>query len=319
MKNELNRELIEGLKASSNEQFAENVNNIVYELVSVAMEDISFKSPFIQFDKCNLIPVNEIYLGAFGQLSQYDYFLGVENTQIEFNSKVKKNWWGYVWREFKSQWRLGRKKKEKKRKKEQEPTISQRPVEKYRLTDLQRDLMYRLAEQLSDTSMVYNYPYKLSLVGSDDFGTGVKINIYVTIYDHATGDYKLYKEQKNKFISVNFGDRFDNLDQKVEQVGQMFVDMAKIFNALYSKTFDKIPNQIVLESLLFDCPNSLYDTNDIYKTFVNVANYIRIKNPKSFMSICDQTKSIFDDPIVLLSNCQVDYGRIINMLDKFKY
>lgn len=319
MKSELNRELIEGLNESNNQQFADNVNNIVYSLVSQAMEEISFKSPFIKLDKCNIIPVNEIYLGAFSQLSSYDYFLGVENTQIEFNSKVKRNWWKYIWKEFKASWRIGRKKKYKKKKASKEVSVEPLTIEKYKLSDLKHDLMLKIADQVTETSMIYEYPQMLSLVGSDDFGTGVRVNIYVTIYDSATDSYKLYKESKNKFIVVNFGNRYENLNEKYRSCGEMFVSMARIFNALFSKVYDKIPNQILLESLLFSCPNSLFDESDVYKTFINVANFIRIKNPKSFMSICDPNKTIFDEPLVFRSNSQVDYGKIINMLDNFKY
>lgn len=318
MKSLLNREIIEGLNESSNGLFAENVTNTVFSLVSQAVEQIALKSPFVQLEKCNIVPVNEIYIGAFSQLSEYDYFLGIENTQIEFNSKVKKNWWKYLWREFRASWRIGRKKKYKK-KKNQEVVKTPVTIEKYKLSDFRRDLMYRLADQVTETSMVYEFPYYVSLIGSDDFGTGVKINIYVTIYESSTGTYKLYKESKNKFIDVNFGKRFDNLEKKYAECGEMFISTAKIFNALFSKVYDKIPNQIVLESLLVNCPNSLYDQNDVYKTFVNVANYIRIKNPKSFASVCDPNKSMFDDPLVFRTNAQVDYGKIVNMLDRFKY
>jgi len=320
MKSLLNREIIEGLNESNNDTFADNVTNTVYSLVSDAIEKISIKSPFVQLEKCNIIPVNEVYLGAFTQLSEYDYFLGVENTEIEFNSRVKKNWWKYLWREFKASWRIGRKKKYKKNKK-QEEIAAKTPItiEKYKISDLRKDLMYRIADQITETSMVYEFPYCVSLIGSDDFGTGVKINIYVTIYEASTDTYKLYKPSKNKFISINFGQRYENLDKKFASCGQMFVNIAKIFNALYSKIYDKIPNQIVLESLLLNCPDSLYDKNDVYKTFVNVSNYIRIRNPKTFTSVCDSSKTLFDDPLVFRTNAQVDYGKIINMLDRFKY
>lgn len=319
MKSALNRGLIESLNESTNKIFAENVNNLVYSIVSQAMEDISIKSPFIQVEKCNLIPVNEIYLGAFCQLSEYDYFLGVENAQIEFNSKVKKNYWGYIWREFKASWRIGRKKKYKKKKAEVENTKTPLTIERYKLSDLKHDLMFKIANYVTETSMVYEYPQKLSIVGSDDFGTGVRINIYVTIFDSKTGTFKLYKENKNHFIEVNFGSRYENLDLKKEECGEIFVDIARIFNTLFSKAYNKIPNQILLESLLFDCPNILFEKDDIYKTFLNIANYIRIKNPDSFMSICDQSKTIFKEPLIIGNNSQVDFGKIINMLDRFKY
>ena len=90
MKNQLNRDLIEELNESNNPEFLDNVNDKIYDLISCTISDISLKSPFIKTDKCVLLPVNELYTGAVSQLSEFTYFLGVENPQIEFNSKKKK-------------------------------------------------------------------------------------------------------------------------------------------------------------------------------------------------------------------------------------
>ena len=101
MKSEINKELIKGLAEGNNQAFLEGVNNMVYNLVSAAVEAISEKSAFVVPEKCILIPVNEICTGAFTQLSTCDYFLGIENTQIEMNTKMHRNIWKYMWREFK--------------------------------------------------------------------------------------------------------------------------------------------------------------------------------------------------------------------------
>ena len=316
MKNQLNRELIEGLNESNNQEFAERVNDLVYGLMGEVVNSISLKSPFVRMDKCVLIPVNEVYLGSFCQLSEYTYFLGVENTQIEFNSSLKKNWWKYIWREFRASWRLGRKKKYKKIKNKAQTVEN---VEKYKLSDLRHDVVSKLAENLSETSIVYEYPRYVSIIGKDDFGTGVKVNIFVCIYDSNTDTYKMFKENKNKFFSINFGKSYQNLENKKKECGQMFVNMVKIFNALYSKAYDRIPNQILIESLMFNCPKILFDKKDVYQTFVNVANYIRLKDPKSFVSVCDEAKNIFDEPLIVKSGSQLEFGKIINMLDRYKY
>ena len=316
MKTELNRTLIEQLNESSNKTFVENVNNLVYNLVSSAVENLAQKSPFVIPQKCVLIPVNEICTGAFTQLSEFDYFLGIDNPQIEMNTKTQKNFWKYAWREFKASWRLGRKKyKKKKEKEEPRPQI----LEKYQLSHFRHDVVESLAEFLSETSVIYEYGRHFSIVGSQDFGTNIKINIYVSSFDIPSAIFKLYTEKRNKFFSVNFGSRFDNLEYKTQSCGEIFNDMIKIFNALYSKNYNRVPNQILVESLLFNCPNVLFDKTDTYKTFVNVANYIRVSSPNSFASICDPHKTIFKEKLIVSTNEQVEFSKIINMLDAFKY
>lgn len=314
MKNQLNRELIEGLKESRNQEFLENVNNFVYDVITNVINDISLKSPFIRLEKCNLQPVNEMILGAFSQLSEYTYFLGIENTQIELNSKTRKNFWKNFWRDFRSAWRLGKAKYKKNKK-----GLSTETVDKYKLSDFRHDVVKKMAEYLSESSIIYEYTNYISMIGKDDFGTNVKINIYICCYDSKQGIYKMYNERKNKYFNINFGTRFENLKYKSKTCGQSFADMIQVFNSLFSKAYNKIPNQILMESLIFCCPNILFDENDVYKTFVNVSNYIRIANPENFVSICDASKNIFEEPLIFKANSQVDFSRIVNMLDRYKY
>ena len=319
MKSELNRALIESLNESSNSAFIEKVNNLVYNLISSAVDDLAQKTPFVIPQKCVLIPVNEVCTGAFAQLSQFDYFLGIDNPQIEMNTKTPKNFWKYVWREFKASWRIGRKKYKKKKKRDQENEVRPHEVEKYQLSHFRHDIVNMVAEYLSQTTMIYEYGRSFSMIGSEDFGTNVKINIYVTSFDGAEGTFKLYTDKRNKFFDVDFGSRFGNLEFKTQACGKVFTDMIKIFNSLYSKNYNRVPNQILVESLIFGCPNVLFDKNDVYKTFVNVANYIRISSPTSFASICHLDKTVFEEKLIISTGKQVEFSKIINMLDAFKF
>lgn len=320
MKNILDRELVESLNDSNNETFAKNLNETVYRIVDDALNDLCEKSPFIKKEKCVFLPVNEIYLGSFCQRSQYTYFLGVDNPQIAFNSKKRRNWWKYIWREFKASWRIGRKKKYKKNKSlEENKNKLEIEQDKYNINDFKHDMLHRIAMNVTETSVVSEYPTHLTVVGSDDFGFGVKVNIYICYYETKTDTFKIYKEKRNKFIDINFEKRFFNLNEKLEKCGKIFVDMAKLLNTIYSKTYDKIPNQIIVESLLYSCPDSLFCKDDIYKTFVNVVNYIRVVDPNKFVSICNEKIPMFNDKIITKSKCQADFNKIILMLDKYKY
>lgn len=319
MKTQLNRDLVESLSESSNEEFLNNVNDFVNALMSNVIEEVAQRSPFVKLEKCVLQPVNEIYLGAVTQLSEFDYFLGIDNVQIELNSKNRKNFWRNVWREFKASWRIGRKKYKKKKKKEKEEVRALDTIEKYKLSDFRSDIGQWASMYLSETSVITEYPRYISLVGKEDFGTNVKVNIFVCIFDHKTSQFKLYNEIKNRYTVVDFGNRFENLNYKMRECGDMFVNMVKIFNALYSKAYNRIPNQILVESLLYNCPNKLFVKEDVFKTFVNVANYIRLANPRSIISICDGSKTIFEEKLITATNSQVCYSKIISMLDRFNY
>lgn len=315
MKNQLNRDLIESLNESNNQEFATKVNEFVCNLVGTAITDISAKSPFVRPEKCIILPVNENYLGAFSQLSEYTYFLGIENPQIELNSKSRKNFWKNLWREFRASWRIGRKKYKKKKEKNRAEFVT---VDKYKLSDLRADLSSKMSNYLQESSIIYQYPNHISMIGKDDFGTNVKVNIFVCCFDFKTNIFKLYNQSKNKYFSVDFGMRYENLDKKVEEIGEMFVNMIKIFNALFSKAYNKIPNQILVESLIFNCPNKLF-VSDVYQTFVNVTNFIRLGNPQSFLSICDTSKNIFEEKLITATTAQTEFIKIVNMLDSFKY
>lgn len=316
MKSQLTRELIEGLNNSNNQEFLDNLNEFVFNLVSNAVVDIAGRSPFITPEKCILLPVNENFTGAISQLSEYTYFLGVDNPQIEFNSKMKRNFWKNAWREFRAAWRLGKKKYRKEKK---EAKTVNNGIDKYKLSDFKHDLVHRCADYLSETSIVYEYSDHISMIGIDDFGTGVRINIYPCVYDFNKKQFKMYNQNKNKFFIVDFGNRMTNLEQKSRMCGDMFVNMIRIFNALYSKAYNKIPNQILVESLIYNCPNVLFDESDLYKTFVNVANYICLSAPQTFLSVCDSTKTIFEDPLITKTSAQLDFPKIVNALEKFEY
>ncbi len=316
MKTEINRKLIESLSESNNSEFVENINDIVYSLMSRVVESISTKSPFVVPEKCVLIPVGENYIGSITQLSEFIYFLGIENPQIELNSRSSKHLWKLFLREFKASWRLGKKKYKDSKKKN---TTVPDTIDKYKLTDFRHDVVNYLANFLTSTSIIYEYRQSITIKGRDDFGTNVRIRIYICSYDSHTNTYKMLNESKNKYINVNLGSRYVNLNSKVEECGDIFVKMISLLNAIYSKNFNRVPNQILVESLVYNCPKQLFDENDVYKTFVNIVNYIRLSNPKNIVSVCDSNKSIFEEFLIVGNNSQLEFNRIISMLDNFKY
>ncbi len=316
MKYEFNKELIEGLRDSTNIEFVENITDIIENLLSTAVGELAVKTPFIQIDKIQLLPVNEIFLKALCANSEYTYFLGIPNKEIELNSLEKKHYFKNLWKRFVRAWKVSRKTKRRKKKdKTEEETPTQSVSKKYTIDELKRDLVNEISKLMTQTSLIYNYDNHISIVGREDLGANVKVNVYVCMLENDT--FKIYDEKKNKFHEINFTQRFKNLGNKYRVCGESFVEMVRIYNSLYSKVYNKIPNQILIESLLCACPNKLF-TDDLYQTFINVSNFIRLNDVTAIRSVCTNTKSIFKEKLITNTNGQVDFSRLIKLLDLYK-
>ena len=315
MKRDLSKDLIEGLRDSTNLEFVNNLNFTVFSLVDQALRDLSNKSSFIQPEKAYFMPVNEIYTGATTSQSAYAYFLGIANTEIELNSTDKKHLFKNFWKRIVRAWKMSKKKK-KKKKKIEERSLTVVTKEKYTIDDLRNDFVYYLSNLISTSSIIYEYEDHIMVVGKEDFGTNVKINIYITMYDEKNGVFKMYNGRKNRYYDVDLNERFKNLANKMESC-ENFVNMIKIYNSIYSRAYSKVPNQILIESLVYNCPAVLFE-HDVYQTFLNVSNYIRMIDVDALRSICDNTKSIFKEKLIIDAGAQVEFAKLIRVLDSYK-
>lgn len=315
MKRDLSKDLIEGLRDSTNLEFVNNLNFTVFSLVDQALKDLSNKSSFIQPEKAYFMPVNEIYTGATTSQSAYAYFLGIANTEIELNSTDKKHFFKNFWKRIVRAWKMSKKKK-KKKKKIEERSLTVVTKEKYTIDDLRNDFVYYLSNLISTSSIIYEYEDHIMVVGKEDFGTNVKINIYITMYDEKNGVFKMYNGRKNRYYDVDLNERFKNLANKMESC-ENFVNMIKIYNSIYSRAYSKVPNQILIESLVYNCPAVLFE-HDVYQTFLNVSNYIRMIDVDALRSICNNTKSIFKEKLIIDAGAQVEFSKLIRILDNYK-
>lgn len=315
MKRDLSKDLIEGLRDSTNLEFVNNLNFTVFSLVDQALKDLSNKSSFIQPEKAYFMPVNEIYTGATTSQSAYAYFLGIANTEIELNSTDKKHLFKNFWKRIVRAWKMSKKKK-KKKKKIEERSLTVVTKEKYTIDDLKNDFVFYLSNLISTSSIIYEYEDHIMVVGKEDFGTNVKINIYITMYDEKNGVFKMYNGRKNRYYDVDLNERFKNLANKMESC-ENFVNMIKIYNSIYSRAYSKVPNQILIESLVYNCPAVLFE-HDVYQTFLNVSNYIRMIDVDALRSICDNTKSIFKEKLIIDAGAQVEFSKLIRILDNYK-
>ena len=63
--------------------------------------------------------------------------------------------------------------------------------------------------------------------------------------------------------------------------------MLKIMNALFRNSSRSyiLPNQIYIESLLYNTPDELFAGDDIYSIFIKIINYLNFSNVSQFKSI----------------------------------
>lgn len=310
MKKTFDRQYIENILKEKDNSFSDSISEMVYNIVSVAVDGLSHKVPFITPENVIIQPINEVFNGAITPMSKYVYYLGITSPQLEYNCLNYKDGWKKFKKRFETAWKNSRKKSKRKLKKEilkkqlEGPVYEEFEPERYNLESLRNDLQTAIAENLSTTSLVYNLGDRLVIQGKDDFGSISQIEIIPVIYD---GEYfKYFINKKKGFINIDIDERLINFNIKLESVGENFIKIIKIFNNLFKNITKEIPNQFFVESLLYNVPDELYYGNDYYQITTNIINYLRMTSIENFVTIHDKKKKIFQsemtkDSVVIYS------------------
>lgn len=317
----ISKQLIEMIANKDNSNFAKTINEKVNEILSVSIENLSKKVSYISVDNVILQPANELFNTAFIDGSNYVYLLGIENAQLNLNTIKKESKWKsfkknliYFWQNRKT---FKKKKKRKKKKNEsalQKKSNSIVDLTKYTILDLSEDLQQSISYCLSETSMIYLYKNCLQIVGKEDFGTNVKIIIYVTSYENEI--FKHFVNNKKGYLDINFPNRYNFLTEKQHEIGESFTKMMKILNALFFNVNGYVPNQIFIESILCSCPKNLFEGEDIYKSYLKIINYLSVKTIRNIKSINDPSKTIHED--ITCGNCGIAFNRVLENVEKEK-
>ena len=301
---------------SSNEDYFLSTSEKVNSLLANAIDELSKRIPFINMNNVVLQPINEILTGGYSENSALEYFLGVDNAQLDINSR-KSDLWKRVKSRIAYAWKnrnAGKKQRFRKKKNSNVKNDKYEKFEKetYGITSLTKDLQTEIAHYLSETSIVYMEGNKLIIVGKDDFGANTQIIIHIVFYD---GNKFNYYINRKKIVSIDINKRIEALNEKIEDVGECFCDILKIFNSLYYNLTKAVPNQIFMESLLYNCPDVLF-SDDYYNSFVKIINFLTMSDIKNFKSIANPNKTIFTDE--LCGNCAMSYKRFMNKLIDLK-
>lgn len=315
-KNTIHQSLIEGIIESSNDDFVENVKTKVENLMAIAIDDLSQQISYINFDNIILQPANELLTDAMTDNSVFTYFLGIRNSQIEMNTLRSGEFWKNVKNRIVYAWKTRNKKKKTNKKKEKEKLKDVEPIAydfnpaNYNLYHLARDIQTAVCKQLSMSSLVYLESNRIRILGKEDFGPNTQIIIYPVLL--SGDDFKYYAGKKRGFVAVNFDKRVEAIQNKIDRVGYNYINIIKVFNSLWFNINKTTPNQIFIESLLYHCPDNLFEEENGYKSFIKVLNYLTMSDVKDFCSIVNPNQTIFKD--IVCGNSAYHYKRFLDEL-----
>lgn len=286
--------------------FAKETNKAPFEnayaktdyIINLIMKDIKDVNPYI--NNYELYVANEALTKAEIPASTLDLFLVLDAKQLELNFNEDKffkfkmslvNFGKNFIENFKL---FNKKKKNKKKNKKRTEENQEEQFEKYSITekkltsynvyDFHVDFLNELAKYFTEKTMIYLSDNCINIAGKDDLG--LFIRIYVTFLNEENKAFMLYNlKTKNKTL-VNFRERYDNFDIACIRTNDMFLTQLTIFNNMYYNIFKFVPNQILIESLLYSCPFNLFG-EDVYETTMSLINYLKNTNIKNLKSICD--------------------------------
>jgi len=315
------KQIIEKIAKKDNSEFVRNINDKVNEVMSLAIENLAKKVSYISIDNVVMQPINEVFNNAFVDGSNYVYLLGIENAQLEMNTVKKESFWKrlkkkliFVWKNRKA---YKKKKRKRKKKKEQEETKTKNKeinLATYTIFDLAEDLQNSICNYMSETSLIYLDRNCIQIVGKEDLGSNVKVYIYLVSTEDEI--FKYFISSKKGYLNINLPNRYNFLGEKQSLVGDNFTKMLKIINSLYFNVNGYVPNQIFVESVLYSCPDELFEGEDIHKVYLKIINFLSLKTIRHIKSINEPTKTIHEDKVC--GNCGIGFNKMLEELGKEK-
>lgn len=245
-----------------------------------------------------ILTANEVFNGTEFAGSTIDLFLHLDAKQIElyFNEKEKfklnsyfSNFRKLFIENFKLYTRKSKKANEKRIAKQEKKILS---LDKYDVKNFYKDLQLQLCKRLHNTTQIILNSTSLKIIGKDEFG--ITINIY-PVFSCDKG-YVLYNTLNKKSTIINFGDKFYNVKEKNKQTCSFFKIQTRILNNMFWNIFKQSPNQIFIESLLYNVPTNFF-THNIYGSTLKIINYLKNSDINKFVSICNNETKMFNETI----------------------
>lgn len=291
----INRNQINSYIQGVNLQAFSNAYLEVNSALENSMNSIISRNPLI--NKYEVRVANEALSGTAIASSSIDLFLILDAMQMELNYNIKRGRsLAYRTRkffdDFKQNFVLFRRKKKSTKKIEKEDKKFEEETN-YNIETFFKDLKLQLSKNLTQSTKIYVYGNNISVVNKGELG--VDVNIY-PIFAVDEDKYNLYNIATGRKIEISFRERFENVEMMYEQTNHMSKVQNRILNCIYYNIFKTVPNQIFIESLLFNIPINLYSSN-IVDTTSNIISYLKNSNFAEFKSICDENVLLFSEPL----------------------
>ena len=285
---------------SINPQYVDNAYEYICNILDKAFERICAKRPIVTDYSYEI--VNECATYSENQNSSLDIFVSIKSPQLElgilklnnnyakrFTNRVK---WALssVKKQKKRRWLFFFKRKNKKNNETKQIDINS---EKYNIIQFKIDFMNTLAMFLTEDTKLYINNYGITVLAQEEIG--MNINLYFAFNNGE--NCKLFNQSLYKLIDVNFGARMENIEAKNKSTNDNYTTMLRVFNSLYENVMNVKLNQILIESILFACPDELY-SGSTYDMFIKIFNYIQMNEFKRFASITNQNITIFEDNLI---------------------
>ena len=289
----LDREYVEQLTTNVNvDAFAVSFD-LIKERLNIAMNNLMTKNAFITDYGIEI--ANEVLTGAETTYSTLDIYLElnaqlIEKNDIDTKKNSFKNWWARFFDEFKNNLKIfSRKKKSQKQMEKAEKKLDQTKL--YTIKHLFRDIQIQLSKVHYNTARIQFFADKIQILDKNDYAC--EINVYPIITNNS-GIAKRYVIGKKEPQILDFKNRFKNIESLHDITNEMSLIQLRLLNSIFYKIFKRSPNQVFVESLIFNVPFELY-TDDVYETAINIFNYFNNSTMQNYTSICDNNKKLFAD------------------------
>lgn len=306
--------LITSISKPLDSSYMSNAYGYMCECLEKSISNIMKRRPIINDFGVEI--VNECKNYAEGENSSLDIFVKIQAPTLELNCyNLNKNFFKKVSKKFINAWRIvksEKKKSKRKRKKERDKAKNEentKIITNYTLLSLKVDVVNELANYFTDETFFSIFGNSIFIYSRDELG--VNINLYFVF--GMEGEYKLFNTTTYKLSQIDFKDRTQNFDKKHKEIGENYISILRIINELFNKIIGHYPNQILIESILYNLPNELFEGENIYDIFICIINYINfnLNNLLRFKSIIDQNETIENQVL-----CKIDFPNFISFVKK---
>ena len=124
----ISKKLIENIAYADNTPYGENIEAGIFNLISLAIEELEQTIPYININNTVVQPVNETFNFSYVPGSDFVYFLGIASPQLEINSLSYSNTWSKFKKRFKEAWIESSRRLRKRRERARKLGIEEKPI-----------------------------------------------------------------------------------------------------------------------------------------------------------------------------------------------